>query len=110
MRIQSKFQAGWIMNIPTEVLKKGLITLAGPIACLCNVSMATVNVLNLFKKAIVHPVYKGKGKNPKDPGSYRPIVILPSLSKVLEIVVHDALTLKRVGGLNHPTATLNACH
>ena len=40
---------------------------------------------SLFKKAIVHPVYKGHGKNPRDPGSYRPVAILPSLSKVLEV-------------------------
>ena len=78
-------------NIATEVWKKGKITLSGPIACLCNVSMATGIVPDLFKKAIVHPVYKGHGKDPRDPASYRPVAILPALSKVLEYVVRDAL-------------------
>ena len=78
-------------NIATEVWKKGKITLSGPIARLCNVSMATGIVPDLFKKAIVHPVYKGHGKDPRDPASYRPVAILPALSKVLENVVRDSL-------------------
>ena len=53
--------------------------------------MATGKVPDLFKEAIVHPVYKGHGKDPRDPGSYRPVAILPSLSKVLEVAVRDAL-------------------
>ena len=39
----------------------------------------------------VHPVHKGHGKDHREPSSYRPISILPALSKVLEIVVRDAL-------------------
>ena len=78
-------------KVATEVLKKGVITLAGPVARLCKVSMATGIVPDLFKNAIVHPVYKGHGKDPRDPGFYRPVAILPALSKVLETAVHDAL-------------------
>jgi len=47
---------------------------------------------NNFKKSIVHPVYKGKGKDSKDPASYRPIAILPAVSKILERVVAWQLT------------------
>ena len=36
-------------------------------------------------------MFKGKGKNKRDPASYRPISILPYLSKVLEKIVRDAL-------------------
>lgn len=78
-------------NIATEVWKKGIITLAGPIARLCNMSMASGVVPDLFKEAIVHPVFKGHKKNPRDPSSYRPVSILPAISKVLEIAVHEAL-------------------
>ena len=78
-------------NIATEVWKKGRITLSGPIARLCNVSMATGIHPELFKKAIIHPVYKGQGKDPRDPASYRPVAILPAISKVLEDVVRDSL-------------------
>ena len=78
-------------NIATEVWKKGIITLAGPIARLCNVSMSTGVFPSLFKRAIVHPVHKGHQKNPRDPGSYRPVAILPAISKILEITVREAL-------------------
>jgi hypothetical protein len=78
-------------NVATEVLKKGVITLAGPVARLCNVSMATGVIPDLFKNTIIHHVYKGNGINPRDPGSSRPVAILPSLSKVLEIAVCDSL-------------------
>ena len=76
-------------NIGTDVWKKGVISLAGPIARLCNLSLASGIIPDLFKNAIIHPVYKGQGKNPKDPGSYRPIAILPAISKILETVVRD---------------------
>ena len=46
---------------------------------------------DIFKHAIINPVFKGSGKDPHDPNSYRPISILPALSKVLEIAVRDAL-------------------
>ena len=36
-------------------------------------------------------MFKGSGKNPREPASYRPISILPSLSKILEKIVRDAL-------------------
>ena len=78
-------------NISTDVLKKVIINLAGPKARLCNTSMASGIVPNIFKRAIINPVNKGQGKDCRDPGSYRPIAILPALSKILEIAVRDAL-------------------
>ena len=53
--------------------------------------MATGIVPDLFKKAIVHPVHKGHGKDPRNPASYTPVAILPILSKVLENVIRVAL-------------------
>ena len=73
------------------MFKNGIVNLASPIAQLCNTSMASGIVPNMFKIAIINPVYKGQGKDCRDPGSYRPIAILPALSKVLEIAVRDAL-------------------
>lgn len=78
-------------GIQTDVWKKGLAVLASPIARLCNLSLSTGIFPDLFKQALVHPVHKGDGKDPREPGSYRPISILPALSKVLEVVVRDAL-------------------
>ena len=78
-------------GIPTEVWKKGVAVLAGPIARICNLSLSTGVFPDVFKKAIVHPVYKGGGEDPRNRGSYRPISILPALSKILEVAVRDAL-------------------
>jgi hypothetical protein len=47
--------------------------LSGPISHLVN---------EAFKVGKVFPVFKGKGKQRKDPSSYRPVFILPALSKV----------------------------
>ena len=43
----------------------------------------------IFKDAIVVPVFKGGRKDREDPASYRPISVLPALSKVLETIVID---------------------
>ena len=83
-------KATGVDEISTEVLKKGISVLASPIARICNLSLSTGIFPDIFKEAIVHPVFKGGGKNPREPASYRPISILPSLSKILEIIVHDA--------------------
>ena len=84
-------KAEGVDKIPTEVWKKGIVILAGPIAKLCNISLSTGVFPDLFKQALVHPVHKGDGKDHREPGSYHPISILPALSKVLEVVVRDAL-------------------
>jgi hypothetical protein len=54
-----------------------------------------------YKLARVVPVFKGKGKDPMDPASYRPVSILPAMSKVLEVVVKEAVMghLSNVNGL-----------
>ena len=77
--------------IPTKAWKVGVEILAGSITKLMNLSLTSGKVPKLFKCALVHPVHKGSGKDPKDPSSYRPISILSPLSKVLEIAVKVAL-------------------
>jgi hypothetical protein len=47
--------------------------------------------LSAFKKALIHPVYKGGGKARRDPTLYRPVAILCALSKVLETVAKEDL-------------------
>ncbi|QQP42216.1 Uncharacterized protein FKW44_016812 [Caligus rogercresseyi] len=78
-------------GIPVSVLKKGIEVLAGPIAHLVNRSLASGTVPTALKMSNVLPVFKGKGKPVTDPASYRPICILPALSKVLETVVKSDL-------------------
>ncbi|QQP39700.1 Uncharacterized protein FKW44_013507, partial [Caligus rogercresseyi] len=76
-------------GIPVSVLKKGIEVLAGPIAHLVNRSLASGTVPTALKMSNVLPVFKGKPAT--DPASYRPICILPALSKVLETVVKSDL-------------------
>jgi hypothetical protein len=84
-------KARGVDDIPASILKLGVSVLAAPIASLVNVSLASGVVPWAFKTAVIVPVYKGKGKSKWDPASYRPIALLPSMAKVLEIVVRDDL-------------------
>ena len=76
--------------IPVSVLKKGVGVLAGPIAHMIAVSISTSRVPDGFKLASVTPVHKKKKPGDKA-ASYRPVAILPALSKVLERIVHKQL-------------------
>jgi hypothetical protein len=94
-------EAMGIDDIPTSVLKKGVEVLAGPISHRVNRSLAEGGVPEAFKVGKVFPVFKGKGKPREDPSSYRPVSILPALSKVLETTVKADLEkhLSKVNGL-----------
>jgi hypothetical protein len=61
-------------GIPTSVLKKDLVILAGPVSHLVNRSLAEGKVPAQFKIGRVHLIYKGKGKP-----LGRPWVVSPSL-------------------------------
>ena len=64
-------------------------------------SLASGKVPLGFKTGTIIPVFKGKGKKISDPSSYRPVSLLPALSKILEMVVKSDLVrhLKKVNGL-----------
>jgi hypothetical protein len=74
-------------GIPVSVLKKGLEFLALPLAHLVNMSYTTSTMQNIFKNAKVHSVHKGGRKSQTEPSSYRPVSILPAMSKILEGLV-----------------------
>jgi hypothetical protein len=94
-------EAMGIDKIPTSVLKKGVEVLTGLISHLVNRSLAEGRVPEAFKVGKVFPIFKGKGKVRKDPVSYRPVSILPAMSKILETSVKADLEdhLARVNGL-----------
>ena len=51
-------------KIQTQVWKKGVTVLAGPIAQICNLSLTSGIFPNIFKEAIINPIFKGSGKDP----------------------------------------------
>jgi hypothetical protein len=90
-----------IDEIPVSILKKSVDTLAAPIAHLCNMSLATGVVPSGFKVGRISPIFKGGGKSRKEPASYRPVAILPAMSKIIEQIVKADLEahLRNTGGL-----------
>jgi hypothetical protein len=80
-------EAVGIDGIPASVLKKGVTVLATPLAHLVNRSLAEGVVPAGFKVGKVYPVHKGNGKSYSAPSSYRPVSILPAMSKVIKSIV-----------------------
>lgn len=76
--------------IPVFVIKKFSSILCAPIAHICNLSISKGVFPSLFKQATIIPVYKAGDK--ATPSNYRPISLLPCLSKILEKVVNKRLT------------------
>ena len=68
------------------MLKLAAIILKDPLAKLFNKSLTEGVYPTSWKHAKITPIYKNKGA-PSDPQNYRPISLLPSLSKVFEKLV-----------------------
>ena len=76
-----------IDNLSGKYLKEGAEILAKPLIEICNLSITSRDFPNACKVAKLKPILK-KGKK-TDPSDYRPISLLPLISKVLERVIHD---------------------
>ncbi len=76
-------------DIPPRLLKDGAQIVAQPLTNITNASLKQAKVPTEWKSARVIPLFK-KGKK-DDIDNYRPISILPMVSKVLERVVHIQL-------------------
>ena len=73
-------------KIPNKLLKMSALLLAKPLTNLFNKSLKSGKFPSAWKKACITPVFKKKGSK-SDPTNYRPISLLPNLSKILEKVV-----------------------
>ena len=62
-----------------RILKLAVNCLSPSIAALINKSLATGQFLSQLKRAKIFPIFKGGAKS--DPSNYRPISILPTVSK-----------------------------
>ena len=80
-------KAAGLDQISGKFLKDGAQILAKPISELFNLSMALGNFPDACKIIKVKPLFKKGSKT--DPSNYRPIFLLPLLSKVFERVVLD---------------------
>ena len=76
-------------GIPVKALIYGAPELLGPLTRLINRTIETEQIPRGLKHAEVTPIFKaGDRLNPKD---YRPISVLPLVSKVLERIIADQL-------------------
>ena len=80
-------KAAGIDCLTGRFLKDGATVLSDPITQICNLSIKTSVVPDKFKIAKLKPLFK-KGSS-TDPKNYRPISLLPIISKVLEKIIHD---------------------
>lgn len=77
-------------ELPTKLLKDCAHIISKPLCHIINLSLRTGQVPYIWKSAKITPVYKSGDIN--KPDSYRPISVLPALSKVLEKAVHTQLS------------------
>ena len=82
-------KAAGIDSIPPGPLKDASSVLAKPLAFIINLSLQTETVPSEWKIAKVVAIHKGGYKDDKN--NFRPISVLPVISKILERAVHHQL-------------------
>ena len=87
-RFKRKNAAG-VDKLPPGLLKDCRNQISKPLTYILNLSVTTCMVLSIWKIAKVVPIHK-KGPS-SDPANYRPISVLPAISKILEKAVHEQL-------------------
>ena len=84
------WKAPGIDHVCHRLLKGCAEGLSDSLCYLFNLSLKEGVFPNQWKTAVIQPVYKLKGDR-RNPSSYRPIALLPSISKVFEHFVHKQL-------------------
>ena len=74
-------------NIAGKFLKEGAVVLARPLTQICNFSISSSIFPDKCKHAKLKPLFK-KGPT-TEAKNYRPISLLPLVSKIIEKVIHD---------------------
>ena len=93
------------------LIKKLKNTIQMPLTILMNKSLENGQVPTCMKTAKVTPIYKSK--NVQLCTNYRPISLLPSISKILEKLVHNFINTQKMFfesqyGFRHGHSTINA--
>ncbi len=76
-------------KISSKLIKLLANSIAVPLSKIINTSLSTGTVPQSWKLAKVIPIYKSKEKSLMN--NYRPISLLPSMSKILEKIIHHRL-------------------
>ena len=80
-------KAAGLDNLSGKFLKDGASVLAKPISQICNLSIKYSQFPSNCKIAKLKPLFKKGSKTA--PKNYRPISLLPLISKIIEKVIHD---------------------
>ena len=80
-------RATGIDELSGRFLKDGADILTMPITQICNLSIKFSHFPKDCKVANIKPIYKKGTKT--DPNNFRPISLLPIVSKIIEKVIHD---------------------
>lgn len=89
MELKNECSAGWD-KIPNRILKEHRYTLVPPLTYIFNKCLDVGIFPTALKKSVVLPIHKGGDRDRVN--NYRPISILPSLSKILERIINNRLT------------------
>lgn len=90
LRSLKRQKARGIDNLPSALLKDCGRYISAPLCSIINLSIETSTVPTIWKSARVMPIFKSR--DPSLLTNYRPISILPVLSKILEKAVHKNLS------------------
>ena len=77
-------------GISAKFIRDGCSVIASPITHILNLSLSQSTVPKAFKEAMVVALYKKGGRG--EVGNYRPVSILPVVSKIFERIVYDQLS------------------
>jgi hypothetical protein len=76
-------------DIRTDVIKKTADYIVAPLTHIINLSLVQGHYPSALKRSVVRPLHKKGARDEK--GNYRPITLIPILSKIFEKVMYDKL-------------------
>lgn len=86
--LKTKNSSGWD-GISTFFIKRAVDSLNAPLAHICNACFSKGVFPDALKKSVTVPIYKAGDKTVVS--NYRPISLLPSISKILEKLINKRL-------------------
>ena len=82
-------KAAGIDKISCKIIKLAAPVISDSLTLICNQAITLSSFPDEWKIARVVPLYKNGQRN--IPGNYRPISVLPAISKIMERILHDQL-------------------